>query len=365
VRIIDVFEENGTAYYVMEYAESGSLADKVKRQGYVPEPDAVRYIRQIADALGYIHMQKMNHLDVKPANIMLSEADDAILIDFGLSKQYDATTGNQTSTTPVGISDGYAPMEQYRPGGVGEFSPETDIYSLGATFFKLLTGVTPPSASDVYEDGVSVVELKAKGVSQSCIDVICKTMEGRKRDRLKNVAEFIGLLDEHTTIIEGNAKPLPPPPVSPRTLEFECRLYVNTSDARYGILTVDTQKAEFKTKGIMSFLQGGGHMRFPIRSIIGISLRKHYGMTLGSVMVLTILDEYGNVFELSGKGIYQESSNVKTLTDIAYTLELYRRLYWIYDTVQQGYFALEESESDILRLNELSVEHLAERVRGL
>ena len=191
VRILDVFEENGTAYYVMEYAEGGSLAEKVKRCGALPESEAVRYILQVADALGYIHRQKMNHLDVKPANIMLSEADDAVLIDFGMSKQYDAATGNQTSTTPVGISEGYAPMEQYKQGGVGEFSPETDIYSLGATFFKLLTGITPPSASDVNEDGVPVNELKAKGASQIYIDVICKAMEGRKKDRMKDVQTFI------------------------------------------------------------------------------------------------------------------------------------------------------------------------------
>ena len=226
VRIHDIFEENGTAYYVMEYAEGGSLADKVKRLGYVPEPDAVRYIRQIADALGYIHMQKMNHLDVKPANIMLSEADDAILIDFGLSKQYDATTGNQTSTTPVGISDGYAPMEQYRPGGVGEFSPETDVYSLGATFFKLLTGVTPPCASDVNEDGVPVAELKAKGVSQASIDVISKAMEGRKKDRMKSFQEFIESL--------GVASPLnvPAPEPNPASVDDEATvLNAQPSDA--------------------------------------------------------------------------------------------------------------------------------------
>ena len=250
VRIHDIFEENGTAYYVMEYAEGGSLADKVKRLGYVPEPDAVRYIRQIADALGYIHMQKMNHLDVKPANIMLSEADDAILIDFGLSKQYDATTGNQTSTTPVGISDGYAPMEQYRPGGVEEFSPETDVYSLGATFFKLLTGVTPPSASDVNEDGVPVAELKAKGVSQASIDVICKAMEGRKKDRIKGIDSFVRLLgntsvpippvlnpvsesnDEEATIVNVQPVPSGEPPIEPSTRQK------SSSGTNYGILAI-------------------------------------------------------------------------------------------------------------------------------
>lgn len=195
VRIIDVFEENGTAYYVMEYAENGSLADKVKREGYLAEPVATRYILQVADALDYIHQQKMNHLDVKPANIMLNEKDEAVLIDFGLSKQYDATTGNQTSTTPVGISEGYAPMEQYMQGGVGAFSPETDIYSLGATFYKLLTGVTPPNASLVNNEGLPIEDLKAKGISDNVISVVSHTMEGRKKDRAKSVREFIDALN--------------------------------------------------------------------------------------------------------------------------------------------------------------------------
>lgn len=162
VRIIDVFEENGTAYYVMEYAENGSLSEKVRKQGALSEAAATRYILQVAAALDYIHKQKMNHLDVKPANIMINEKDEAVLIDFGLSKQYDSTTGSQTSTTPVGISEGYAPMEQYKTGGVQEFSPETDIYALGASFFHLLTGIRPPSASDVNEDGVPVNLLKKK-----------------------------------------------------------------------------------------------------------------------------------------------------------------------------------------------------------
>lgn len=145
----------------------------------------------MADALAYIHSEKMNHLDVKPGNILLNDRDEAVLIDFGLSKQYDALTGSQTSTTPVGISEGYAPMEQYKQGGVGEFSPETDIYALGATFFKLLTGKTPPSASDVFEDGVPVEDLKSKGVSQTVISLICEAMEPKKKDRLNDVQDFV------------------------------------------------------------------------------------------------------------------------------------------------------------------------------
>lgn len=191
VRIMDIFEENGTAYYVMEYAANGSMADKVKKEGYLPEVVATRYITQVAEALDYIHQQRMNHLDVKPANIILNEKDIPILIDFGLSKQYDNVTGGQTSTTPVGISEGYAPMEQYMQGGVGVFSPETDIYSLGATFYKLLTGNTPPNASIVTNEGLPLDDLKAKGISDKAIAVIQKAMEGRKKDRMKSAKEFI------------------------------------------------------------------------------------------------------------------------------------------------------------------------------
>ena len=196
VRIIDVFDENNTSYYVMEYAPNGSLADKVKAQGALSETVATRYILQVADALDFIHQKNMNHLDVKPGNIVLNEADDTILIDFGLSKQYDTTTGDQTSTTPLGISEGFAPMEQYKKGGVGTFTPETDIYALGATFFFLLTGTPPPSASDVNDDGVPIDKLRAKGVSENAISIIYQSMKGRKKDRMKQVRTFINGLKE-------------------------------------------------------------------------------------------------------------------------------------------------------------------------
>ena len=201
VRIHDIFEENGTAYYVMEYAEGGSLAGLVKSKGCLSESEATHYILQIAEALAYIHSKKINHLDVKPANILLNELNEAILIDFGLSKQYDVLTGGQTSTTPVGISEGYAPMEQYKQGGVSEFSPETDIYALGATFFKLLTGKTPPSSLDVNEDGVPVDELKTHGVSQPVIDLIVQAMEPKKKDRIRDAKNLIDALGNGRNLI--------------------------------------------------------------------------------------------------------------------------------------------------------------------
>ena len=202
IRIHDIFEENGTAYYVMEYCDKGSLGDLVKRQGALDEAEALRYIRQVADALGYIHERKMNHLDVKPGNILLDENMNAVLIDFGLSKRYDEE-GNQTSTTPVGISHGYAPLEQYKKGGVGTFSPATDIYSLGATLYKLLTGQTPPEANDVMDDGLPALPSSVSSATASAIE---KAMQPTRRNRPQSVKELLGMLadnaDEATVVVE-------------------------------------------------------------------------------------------------------------------------------------------------------------------
>ena len=196
VSIISVFEENNTAYYVMKYAPNGSLEGKVCREGHLSEAEATRYILKVAKALRFVHQHKMTHLDVKPANILLSENDEPLLIDFGLSKQYDYSTGKATSHTPLGISNGYAPIEQYDPEAAGNFSPEMDIYSLGATFFNLLTGITPQHASIWANNGIPVQELHAKNVSQRAISVIFQAMEPLRKDRLHDMDSFINLLEK-------------------------------------------------------------------------------------------------------------------------------------------------------------------------
>lgn len=193
IRVHDIFKENNTAYYVMDYIEGESLNDMIIRKGALQEKEAVAYIERVADALKYIHQKNINHLDIKPSNIMIRQGDyKVILIDFGLSKQYDAL-GTQTSTTPVGISHGYAPMEQYKQGGVSTFSPQTDIYCLGATFYKLVTGNTPPQASDVLNDGLP--QLPAH-LSNGVKNAINKAMQVRKMDRPISVDAFMNILQK-------------------------------------------------------------------------------------------------------------------------------------------------------------------------
>ena len=195
VRILDIFEENGTAYYVMDYIEGESLNDLVKRRGAIPEAEAIGYIREAGSALTYIHGKNLNHLDIKPGNLMKRKDNGKVqVIDFGVSKQYDSTTGNQTSTTPVGISHGYAPIEQYQKNGVQSFSPQSDVYALAATLYKLLTGITPPEAMIVQEDGLPVEDLRAKGVSGRVINAIDAAMQMRRK-RTQSVAEFLRNLE--------------------------------------------------------------------------------------------------------------------------------------------------------------------------
>lgn len=193
IKIHDIFEENNTAYYVMDYIEGESLSDIVKREGALPEVTAIEYTKEVASALSYIHSKSINHLDVKPANIMLKKSDNqVVLIDFGLSKQYDEI-GSQTSSTPVGISQGYAPIEQYRAGGVSTFSPQTDIYSLGATLYWLVIGKTPPAADEILDEGLPTLP---KSISETVKNAITSAMQARKKDRPESVEKWMEILAE-------------------------------------------------------------------------------------------------------------------------------------------------------------------------
>ncbi|MBQ0047018.1 MAG: serine/threonine protein kinase [Prevotellaceae bacterium] len=199
VRIYDIFEENGTAYYIMENIDGGSV-DALVKNGGMKESDALKIIQEVGSALEYIHKQNVLHLDVKPSNILIRNNGEAVLIDFGISKRYD-DAGGQTSTTPTGISKGYAPIEQYNQ-GLQNFSPATDVYSLGATLFKLLTGQTPPEAPMLLDE--EEFPDCPSNVSTSIWSAIEKAMEPRKKKRYQGVNEFVSALT--TNSIANNPK---------------------------------------------------------------------------------------------------------------------------------------------------------------
>lgn len=187
IGVIDIFEENDTVYYAMPYLTGGSLEDYVKTHGPLSESEAMKYVRQIASALKYMHEEEhICHYDVKPANILLDNKGNAVLIDFGISKNYDAS-GHETTTTPIGMSEGYAPIEQYQQ-NVEEFSPVSDVYALGATLYFLLHGKRPVSAIH----RASGTELMiSEQFSQEIKDIINSSMKVSKRERANSVDVFL------------------------------------------------------------------------------------------------------------------------------------------------------------------------------
>ena len=192
VRVTDLFGENGTFYYVMDYIEGQNLNDYVK-SGPIGADEAANIIKAVADALIYMHeTHHMLHLDLKPGNIMRRASDGHIfLIDFGLSKHYDANGQPETSTN-IGLGTaGYAPIEQGNQAKSGEFRPTIDVYALGATLYKLLTRETPPAASELVSDDELVEDnLREKGVPINLIKVVTEAMCPNVKKRTQTVRDF-------------------------------------------------------------------------------------------------------------------------------------------------------------------------------
>jgi serine/threonine-protein kinase len=152
VGVQDLFEENGTAYYVMDYVDGENLAERLKRTGNPMTEQEIREILpQILDALKSVHDAGIWHLDLKPANIMIDKNGCVKLIDFGASKQLNAQKGGATTSTAISYTNGYAPREQMEQ-NYDKFGPWTDIYALGATLYALLTNKRPPLPTDIDDD---------------------------------------------------------------------------------------------------------------------------------------------------------------------------------------------------------------------
>ena len=194
VRVLESFEANNTAYYSMEYLDGGSLGDLIDRKHGLGADECLRYVRQIGEALSYMHANNMLHLDLKPGNVMLHGNGDAVLIDFGLSKQFDDDGNPLSSTTVGGGTPGYAPIEQayYHGGGKGQLPFTMDVYALGATSYKMLTGERPPDASRVLSDPTLLSSgLSARHVPKPLSDMVLKAMSPKPKDRYQSVKELL------------------------------------------------------------------------------------------------------------------------------------------------------------------------------
>jgi serine/threonine protein kinase len=198
VKVHDFFEENETAYYVMEYIDGESLRTKLNREGCFSEKLALKYLKQILPALEAAHKQSIWHLDIKPENIMVDRYGHAYLIDFGASKHVEP---NSTLTTSLALAytPGFCPPElldlsnetpEYYMQAIKDIGPWTDIYALGATIYNLLTDSIPPSKRRLEKEGRNAFMFPSN-ISSSTKDMIVLMMKPNLEDRPQSVKEII------------------------------------------------------------------------------------------------------------------------------------------------------------------------------
>ena len=206
VKVYDLFEENGTAYYVMDYVDGENLSTRLNRtQSPLSESIVRNYLSQILCGLDAIHAVGIWHLDIKPANIMVDSHNIVKLIDFGASKQQSAA-GGATMSTGISYTNGYAPSEQMAQ-SYDKFGPWTDFYALGATVYKLLTNQNPPSVTDLTEDETEDkhLALPMPNVSEEMKKLVVWMMQENRLKRPKNVGE-IRRISQQSTAATSNSE---------------------------------------------------------------------------------------------------------------------------------------------------------------
>ncbi len=196
VRIVDVFEENNTAYFVMDYIRGLTLYELVRSQHFLIESVAIKYIQQVGHALEIAHNSnpRLLHRDIKPQNIIISESDEAILIDFGAAREIVSSDMVFTGI----LTHGFAPPEQYEP--QGEKGVFIDIYALASTFYFCVTGTIPiPAPNRLQAELPSPTSLNP-GISKGSEIEILKGLELDHNKRHKDISELTYSLSKITPL---------------------------------------------------------------------------------------------------------------------------------------------------------------------
>lgn len=200
VNVTDFFEDNNTAYIVMEYLEGIDLRHYLEQHGVMSVDEAIGLLKPVMQSLERIHRAGLIHRDISPDNIMMLENGTVKLMDFGAARDYI----EDNRSLSVMLKPGYAPEEQYRRRG--EQGPWTDVYGICATLYRCITGKTPIEAIErSYEDDLKKPSELGAAISPAIETVIMHGMAVRKPDRIQNMGELIRELDQAKANPEGSA----------------------------------------------------------------------------------------------------------------------------------------------------------------
>ncbi len=213
VRVLSVFEFNNTAYMVMRFEEGSNLATILEQRGTLPESELLRILLPILDGLELVHDAGFIHRDIKPDNIHVRADGSPVLLDFGSARQPVAHAPSMT----ILVAPGYAPFEQYYSSGESQ-GPWSDIYGLGATCYRAISGAPPMdaiarskgvlgSARDVLAPATTV---GAGRYSQRLLKAIDHALEFAERDRPQSIAEW-------RQELLGKGQEAAPAAIAPRT----------------------------------------------------------------------------------------------------------------------------------------------------
>jgi len=211
-------EDNGTAYLVMEYVDGSSLAELLGDNETLTEDEVREIAIPLLDGLEQVHATGFLHRDIKPQNIFIQQNGNPVLIDFGAAR---LALGVQTQALTGVISSGYSPFEQYSKRG--KQGPWTDIYALGATLYRSMTGEKPSEATDriAEEDYKPISEVTGGAFSATLCAAVDKALALKAGDRPQSIAEWRAMFEELEddevslqTLSDGQSLPeTPGPPV--------------------------------------------------------------------------------------------------------------------------------------------------------
>lgn len=200
VRVHQVFKENGTAYMAMDYVDGVDLCHiiDVRDRQSLPPKEIVRITGKILQAIRYVHASGMLHLDISPDNILIDRTGEPVLIDFGAART--RVTPNDAGAWPLGcVKDGYSPPEFYVVDR--ERGAWSDLYSLGASLYHVMSGDAPPSGEERGEaradgDADPYRPLDLTGYSAAFLKGIDRSLQFDPQRRFQTADEWIKLIDD-------------------------------------------------------------------------------------------------------------------------------------------------------------------------